>query len=353
MGEAESRIAMPPHVAEQTIDGDLAALKKDRKFSAAEVAQHCTKGDVWIVIDGVVYDVSNWIPRHPGGPALIKQWAGQDATSAFAAFHPEASVRPRKQLGSMKIGEVDAAYERPGAACENDLATLREEAKAEGLFQPHLSFYAAHLAHIIVLEAAAWYLLWNYGPAYGRVFTYQSAAVFLLASAIFVTAQAQAGWLQHDLGHLSVFRDPSTNHIAHKFVICFLKAASASWWNWRHFQHHSKPNIIRMDPDIKMAYFFVIGDVIPRQWGTKKKGLPLYHWQHHYWYLVGPPFLLPVYFHIDVVGILSEKKIGLMGYGWQASSHVGFSLARLSLASSVPSSSTSGFVCLRATGSCG
>ena len=55
--------------------------------------------------------------------------------------------------------------------------------------------------------------------------------------------QAQAGWLQHDLGHLSVFKSRELNLFCHRFVIIHLKAASSAWWNYRHYLHHAKPNI--------------------------------------------------------------------------------------------------------------
>lgn len=35
--------------------------------------------------------------------------------------------------------------------------------------------------------------------------------------------QSQAGWLQHDFGHLSVFKSSRWNHWVHKFVIGHLK----------------------------------------------------------------------------------------------------------------------------------
>jgi len=56
-------------------------------------------------------------------------------------------------------------------------------------------------------------------------------------------SQAQAGWLQHDLGHLSVFKSRELNLFCHRFVIIHLKAASSAWWNYRHYLHHAKPNI--------------------------------------------------------------------------------------------------------------
>lgn len=286
---------MPPQALETFPSLDAAV-----RFTSGQVAEHNTKWDTYIVVDGLVYDVSKWMGRHPGGAAVIKQWAGQDASTAMASFHPEGAQAPQKMLSTMLVGRVDETYQRPGAALEDEFMAIRKQAQADGLFKPRLSFYSAHLAHIIVVEVLAWAFLWHYGVG---------PVTLLVASLIFTVSQAQAGWLQHDLGHLSVFPDTSSNKLAHKFVIGFLKAASASWWNWRHFQHHSKPNIIRMDPDVKMAYFFVIGDVVPKHWAAKGKGVhSWYNWQHRYWFLIGPPFLLPVYFHADVILRVLRKK---------------------------------------------
>lgn len=41
----------------------------------------------------------------------------------------------------------------------------------------------------------------------------------------FCLSQAQAGWLQHDFGHLSVFSKSKWNHVVHKFVIGHLKVS--------------------------------------------------------------------------------------------------------------------------------
>lgn len=45
----------------------------------------------------------------------------------------------------------------------------------------------------------------------------------VLLSALTFLAQAQAGWLQHDFGHLSVFSTSTWNHLLHHFVIGHLK----------------------------------------------------------------------------------------------------------------------------------
>ena len=38
--------------------------------------------DVWLIIDGKVYDFTNYLEEHPGGDAMLTD-AGGDATKGF------------------------------------------------------------------------------------------------------------------------------------------------------------------------------------------------------------------------------------------------------------------------------
>ena len=38
-----------------------------KKVSFAEVAKHSKEGDVWIVVGGKVFDITEFAPEHPGG----------------------------------------------------------------------------------------------------------------------------------------------------------------------------------------------------------------------------------------------------------------------------------------------
>ena len=49
-------------------------------FNWEQIKSHDSRNDRWIVIDGQVYDVTNWAKRHPGGSSMIGLYAGQDAT---------------------------------------------------------------------------------------------------------------------------------------------------------------------------------------------------------------------------------------------------------------------------------
>ena len=55
----------------------------DLTISLAAVKTHNKQDDCWIVIDNMVCDVTKFLKEHPGGSAVILDFAGQDATESF------------------------------------------------------------------------------------------------------------------------------------------------------------------------------------------------------------------------------------------------------------------------------
>lgn len=74
-------------------------------YTMAEVAKHNSQQDCWAVIDGGVYDLTQWISRHPGGPDKIIPLCGTDATSKFHGQHDD-QARPNEQLATFKVGTL-------------------------------------------------------------------------------------------------------------------------------------------------------------------------------------------------------------------------------------------------------
>jgi len=62
----------------------LSGLKKKAEtlptYTWDEISKHTGSTDKWIVIEGLVYDVSTWMKRHPGGAKIISHFGGQDTT---------------------------------------------------------------------------------------------------------------------------------------------------------------------------------------------------------------------------------------------------------------------------------
>lgn len=269
-----------------------------RQITWQEIRQHSTKKDRWLVIDDRVYDVTNWI-KHPGGQAVLNHYAGQDASEAFHALHPEKSFA-QKYLKPLYIGDAigNSDEENDLSVMDQDLKEdfekLRQKAVAQKLFEPSRIFYTLVCFHILALEFAAYFLILKFGTGW---------IPYLLAAAFYITSQAQSGWVQHDFGHLSVFKKTSWNHVFHQIFLGFTKGGSPDWWNNMHFQHHTKPNVIDKDPDTRIEPLFLLGDTIPirKAHDNAKYGKKVpYNFQHLYFFIAAP-MLFPLYFQFMTI----------------------------------------------------
>ena len=51
-----------------------------------EVPKHKSREDCWTVVDGLVYDVTHYIPYHPGGKKIMLG-AGREASETFRKYN--------------------------------------------------------------------------------------------------------------------------------------------------------------------------------------------------------------------------------------------------------------------------
>jgi cytochrome b involved in lipid metabolism len=71
----------------------------------AQVAQHNNASSCWSAINGKVYDLTNWISQHPGGPEHILSICGIDGSSAFNAQHA-GNAQVEAVLQQFYIGDL-------------------------------------------------------------------------------------------------------------------------------------------------------------------------------------------------------------------------------------------------------
>ncbi|KAH8596596.1 putative fumarate reductase [Bisporella sp. PMI_857] len=76
----------------------------EKEFSVEEVAKHNTKEDLWVIVKGVVLDLSDWLDEHPGGPQALMNFMGRDATEEFEMLHDDEVIP--KYAPSQVIGRV-------------------------------------------------------------------------------------------------------------------------------------------------------------------------------------------------------------------------------------------------------
>ncbi len=75
-----------------------------KKIKIEEVMKHNKKEDAWIVIHGNVYDITKWIPDHPGG-MIIMSGVGKDASKLFDKIGHSSYAK--NKLKSFQIGILD------------------------------------------------------------------------------------------------------------------------------------------------------------------------------------------------------------------------------------------------------
>ncbi|CCL99735.1 uncharacterized protein FIBRA_01757 [Fibroporia radiculosa] len=79
-----------------------------RSFSLGEIAQHNSSSSCWVIISNKVYDVTEFLPDHPGGAKIILKYAGRDATAAYEPIHPPDTLD--KNLPTSKhLGDLDSS----------------------------------------------------------------------------------------------------------------------------------------------------------------------------------------------------------------------------------------------------
>ena len=72
-----------------------------KNIAIDEVGKHAVSGDCWLAIEGNVYDVSSFIPKHPGENAIL-QGCGKDATEMFNSRPGKGTSHSEKARGLLE-----------------------------------------------------------------------------------------------------------------------------------------------------------------------------------------------------------------------------------------------------------
>ena len=90
----------------------------DAVFTLDQLADNDSLDSCWKAIDGVIYDVTQYIPRHPTDESVFIEWCGRDATEGWYNKTPGRPHSPRAtaMLADYRIGvlgDYEAVAEAP------------------------------------------------------------------------------------------------------------------------------------------------------------------------------------------------------------------------------------------------
>ncbi|KAL6534012.1 hypothetical protein OROHE_013845 [Orobanche hederae] len=212
-------------------------------ITSDELKTHNRRGDLWISIEGKVYDVSEWVKTHPGGELPLLNLAGQDATDAFVAYHPGTAWQFLDKffnglhLKDYSVSDVSRDYRK-----------LVYEFSKMGLFDKK-----GHGVFLSMCFMAIMFAVSVYG-----VLCCEGIFVHLLCGGLMGFLWIQSGWIGHDSGHYQVMLTPKLNRFAQILSGNCLAGISIAWWKWNHNAHHIACNSLDYDPDLQHMPFFAV-----------------------------------------------------------------------------------------------
>ena len=103
--QSESATVEDAPVGSESSSDPQSASDTTGTFTAAQIAQNSDATSCWASVDGSVYDLTEWISKHPGGSREIEALCGTDATTAFQRQHG-SNAEAQRELASFKIGEL-------------------------------------------------------------------------------------------------------------------------------------------------------------------------------------------------------------------------------------------------------
>ena len=95
------------------------------EITKEEVDKHNTPEDRWIILDGWVYNITQYLSAHPGGPKCLIDPSPNDISQRFHAVHRGMDTSFLKKL---RIGRLARRKPRPQPQEEED---KKEEEKNE------------------------------------------------------------------------------------------------------------------------------------------------------------------------------------------------------------------------------
>lgn len=278
-------------------------------YTWEEVAKHNTQYDMWVIVNDKVYDVTDWVDKHPGGVELLRLVAGRDITVAFDSYHPFTNnaklVINKYQIGLLKEG----SYEFPPYLANT--SGFYEEIKSEvgkyfrdqglnpikasknpwaGMWRMTFVMIIGLLCYVAVFSNG----YFNNMPILTNnpilidlqlmfkqfcIKVSESLLLQIICTIIFGICQAlPLLHIMHDSSHASFGENQTWWYISGRLFLDFYAGCNMSSWHNQHtIGHHIYTNIFKADPDLPIKES---GDV--RRLVTKQVWKEICKYQHIY-----------------------------------------------------------------------
>lgn len=237
------------------------------------------KPEATIQIDGIWYDITEFVKRHPGG-SVIQSYNGQDASLVYHEMHrrskkadlilkslpkckknPDSSTEQNQDVDDIENesdseGSVIIQKRSDKERMLQDFREWTESLEFRGFFEPDMehSFYRI-LELIGIFSMATWCM--SIDGILPKMFGILLYGLF----------GGRCGWVQHEAGHRSLTGDIYTDDIIQKVVMGFGLLTNGLMWNSMHNRHHATTQKLGHDIDLDTMPFVLFHEdaMIPKK----------------------------------------------------------------------------------------
>ncbi|KAI9610889.1 hypothetical protein H4Q26_008733 [Puccinia striiformis f. sp. tritici PST-130] len=79
-------------------------INHDQNHQHSGSEKHKDEKSAWTIVEGKVYDVTEFLEEHPGGKKILLKNCGKDSTELFHQYHTKKILK--NVAGPMMIGQV-------------------------------------------------------------------------------------------------------------------------------------------------------------------------------------------------------------------------------------------------------
>lgn len=105
--QEQTQESEPPVNQEEQTTQQVPLTETQEGITLSELSKHNTKTDCWIGYKGQVYDITDWLPRHPGSSRAIEPYCGtaSEFEKALSSQHGTKQDARLDKEGTL-IGEL-------------------------------------------------------------------------------------------------------------------------------------------------------------------------------------------------------------------------------------------------------
>jgi len=207
-----------------------------------ELRQHGgQKGSSWTCIGDTIYDISDFVPQHPGG-SIIRLSAGRDATTLFESSHPKGSWSRVNSTLQNKIPVV-GRFTEPVPTQNREFFTVVRERVDEHLRKKNLGRHRPYIAFSEAVITSLMYLIATY-------YTDMRGSYWWAAILGFFTGRL--GFIMHTGNHMGIGGSLWANKFA-GWMMDLIGANHLTWAFEHQVAHHMDPNELGKDNDCEIG----------------------------------------------------------------------------------------------------